>query len=92
MHQFCNKCGYYTGLDKHIFEHKIVNSFLPIILAYALDVQKNRLIETVLVSTQHMFWLRNKKCYALLYIRMDKFCNMCGDSQVLTVHRTLFNF
>ena len=32
------------GLDSH-FECKIVNMFLPIILAYVWGAQKNRLIE-----------------------------------------------
>ena len=31
-----------------------VNIFLPIFLAYDLDAQKNRLIETVLLSTQNI--------------------------------------
>ena len=59
-----------TGYDKQFFLRKTVNIFLPIILTYVLDAQKNRLIETVLLShPQHMFWLRNKKinfCYILL--------------------------
>ena len=33
----------------------------PSVLTCVLGAQKNRLIETVLLSTQHMFWLRNKK-------------------------------
>ena len=42
------------------FERKIVNIFLPIFfpylsdLTYVLDAQKNRLIETVLLSTHNM--------------------------------------
>ena len=36
------------------FQHKIVNNFLPIILAYVLGAQKNRLIETVLLSTNNI--------------------------------------
>ena len=45
-----------------------MNIVLPIIFNI-LGAQKNHLIETILLSTQHMFWLRNKKitlCYALL--------------------------
>ena len=30
------------GLDKHIFEHKVVNIFLPIGFTYVLGAQKNR--------------------------------------------------
>ena len=37
-----------------IFQRKIVNIFLPIILAYVLGAQKNRLIETVLLSTHNI--------------------------------------
>ena len=44
-----------------IFERKSVNIFLPISLNVCLGAQKNRLIETVLLSTHNMFWLRNKK-------------------------------
>ena len=44
-----------------------VNIFLPIILAYVLGAQKNRLIETVLLSTHNMFWMRNKKNIFLLH-------------------------
>ena len=35
-------------------QRNIVNSFLPIILAYVLDVQENRLVETVLLSTKNI--------------------------------------
>ena len=38
------------------FQRKIVNILLPIILAYVLGAQKNRLIETVLLSTLNMFF------------------------------------
>ena len=44
------------------FECKIVNIFIyPSVLTYVLGAQKNRPIETVLLSTDNMFWLRNKK-------------------------------
>ena len=36
------------------FERKIVNIFLPIRLTYVLGAQKNRLIETVLLSTHNI--------------------------------------
>ena len=36
-----------------IFYHKISNNSLPIILVYVLGAQKNRLIETVLLSTHN---------------------------------------
>ena len=35
-------------------------------ILYVLGAQKNRLIEAVLLSTQNMFWLRNKKIIFLL--------------------------
>ena len=38
---------------------KIVNIFLSISFNIFLCAQKNRLIETVLLSTHNMFWLRN---------------------------------
>ena len=44
-----------TGLDTQIFLRKIVNIFLPIILAHVLGAQKNRLIETVLLSTHNIY-------------------------------------
>ena len=47
----------------------MVNIFLPISFNICLGAQKNHLIETVLLSTHNMFWLRNKKIsfrYALL--------------------------
>ena len=51
-----------NGLDNTTKKSiKAVNSFLSIILASVLGAQKNRLNETVLLSTQHMFWLRHKK-------------------------------
>ena len=44
------------------FQCKIVNIFLPINLTYVLGAQKNRLIETVLLSTHNMcFGLEIKK-------------------------------
>ena len=52
------------------FQRKIVNILLPIILAYVLGAQKNRLIETVLLSTLNIcFGLKIRKLffyYALL--------------------------
>ena len=38
--------------------------FLPIILAYVLNAQKNRLIETILLNIHNMF--KNKKVIFLL--------------------------
>ena len=35
-------------------QRTMVNIFLPIILTYVLGAQKNRLIETVLLSTHNM--------------------------------------
>ena len=42
------------GLDKKKIQCKIVNIFLPIILAYVLSPQKNRLNETVLLSIHNI--------------------------------------
>ena len=39
----------------------------PSVLTYVLGANKNRLIETVLLSTHNMFWLRNKKISFLLH-------------------------
>ena len=39
------------GLDKHTFECKILDIFLPISV---LGAQENRLIETVLLSTHNI--------------------------------------
>ena len=38
------------------FERKILNIFLPISLTYVLGVQKNHLIETVLLSTHNIYF------------------------------------
>ena len=64
-----------TGLDKQNFSAQNCKYFCPSILTYVLGAQKNRLIETILLSTQkelshwdssfeypqHKFWLKNKK-------------------------------
>ena len=42
------------GLDKQKKSAEIIYIFLPIILAYVLGAQKNRLIETVLLSTHNI--------------------------------------
>ena len=42
------------GLDKHHFERIIVNIFLPINFNLCLGAQKNRLIETLLLSTHNI--------------------------------------
>ena len=42
-------------MNNHI-QHKIVNIFLPIILAYVLGSQKNHLNETVLLSTHNIYF------------------------------------
>ena len=41
----------YTGLDKQFFLRKIVNIFLPICFNICFGAQKDRLIETVHLST-----------------------------------------
>ena len=38
----------------HLFEHKIVINFLPINLNIVVGDQKNRLIETILLSTHNI--------------------------------------
>ena len=43
-----------TGLDKQNFQRINVNIFLPILLPYAFRAQKNRLIETVLLSIHNI--------------------------------------
>ena len=60
------KAIFLLGTLNKKFQRKIVNILLPIILAYVLGAQKNRLIETVLLSTLNMFWLKNKKVIFLL--------------------------
>ena len=59
-HLMCNKK----------FQCKIVNAFLPIFLSHVLGAQKNRLIETVLLSTHNIcFGSEIRKlffCYTLL--------------------------
>ena len=46
-----NKAYTFIGLDKQKNQRKIVNIFLPIILAHVLGAQYNRIIKTVLLST-----------------------------------------
>ena len=42
------------GLEKHIFERKIVNISYPPVLTYVLGAQKNGLNEKVLLSTHNI--------------------------------------
>ena len=42
------------GLDKQISQRKIVNNSYPSVLTYVLGAQKNRLIETVILSTHNI--------------------------------------
>ena len=50
------------GLDKQKkISVKLQIISYPSVLTYVLGAQKNRLIEKVILSTQHMFGLRNKK-------------------------------
>ena len=55
LHAYCVEYGNIIltlkGLDKHIFERKIVNIFLPISFSICFGARKNRHIETVLLST-----------------------------------------
>ena len=55
----------------------------PSVLTYVLGAQKNRLIETVLLSTHNIFWLRNKKINFLvgtLKLRTDGY-SVCKEFQ-----------
>ena len=45
---------YSIGLDKQKNEHIIINISDPSVLTYVLGAQKNRLIETVLLSTHNI--------------------------------------
>ena len=52
-------CQEYTGLDEQSFECKIVNIFITTSLKYVLGAQKNRLhknrlMETVLLSSHNI--------------------------------------
>ena len=49
-----------------IFERKIVNIFLPISVNICFGAQKNRLIETVLVSLRGFF------CVPTMYVLVEK--------------------
>ena len=51
---FLLKMPIYIGLDKQNFERKILNNLLPISFNICLGAQKNRLIETVLLSTHNI--------------------------------------
>ena len=42
------------GADKQVFEHKIVNIFYPSVQIDVVVTRKNRLIETVLLSTHNI--------------------------------------
>ena len=65
-----------TGLDKQKFQRKIVNIFLPINFNICFGAQKNRLIETVLLSTNNICFGREIRkinfCYALLTKFLEK--------------------
>ena len=45
----------------NFFSVKLLIFSYPTFLAYILGAQKNRLIETVLLSTHNICWLRNMK-------------------------------
>ena len=47
---------HYTNLVNKHFQRKLVNIFLPIVLAYVLGAQKNRLVDTVLLSTYNIWF------------------------------------
>ena len=63
----------YTGLDKgKKVQRKIVKNFLPLILAYVLGAQKNRLIETVLLSTHNICFGREIRKLFFWYALLTK--------------------
>ena len=63
------QCHDTTGLDKHKFSAYNCKYFLTHQFQHILCAQKNRLIETVLLSTHNiMFWFRNKEISFLLHI------------------------
>ena len=43
-----------TGLDKHFLRIKLLKFSYPSVLTFVLGAQKNRLIETVLLSTYNI--------------------------------------
>ena len=59
-----------TGLDKQNFQRENANFSYPSVLTYVFGAQKNRLTETVLLSTQNIYFgweIRNLNFrYALL--------------------------
>ena len=61
MHSVLYSTGISAGLDKQNFWAKIVNISYPLIRAYVLGAQKNRLIETALLSTHNIFFDWEKK-------------------------------
>ena len=60
----------FTGLDKHNFQWQIENIFFTMIFSIFWGAQKNRLIETVYLSTHNICFGWNIRkllfCYALL--------------------------
>ena len=63
-----NLMGLSTGLDKHIFQRKIVNIFLPIIFSLCFGCSKEPSHwDGSFEHSQHMFWMRNKKPIFLLH-------------------------
>ena len=65
-----------------IFERKIVNIFLPLSFNIFLGAQKNRLIETVLLSTHNICFgweIRKLYCWHALLTKvlMDLFESTC---------------
>ena len=51
-----NAAGLYPGLDKQKIQCKIENIFIPIVFFKCFGAQKNRLIETVLLSTHNIYF------------------------------------
>ena len=75
----------HTGLDNQNFQPAIVNIFLPVILSICLGAQKNRLIETVLLSTHNIcFNCDIRKLYFNIYPYLDP----CTMFHMISAHYT----
>ena len=55
------------GLDKYFFRTKMLLFFLPISLTYVLGAQKNRLIETFLLSTHNTCYIEDLTLVLMYY-------------------------
>ena len=72
LHVWVNFGKGHTGLNKQNFSGKFVNIFLPINYPYVLGTQKNRLIETVLLSTHNICFGREIRKLNFRYTLLTK--------------------